>query len=184
MNLKAIRLSIFLLIMTVSMNVTAQKVLVDFSEQYILSQWQIMNDGVMGGLSESSILLSSENHAVFSGYVSLDNNGGFASVRYRFDPMKMDSYNHLVIRIKGDGKRYQLRVKSNASDRHAYISYFQTSGEWQVIKVPLNQMYPTFRGRSLNMPDYPKLIMEELAFLIANKKDEEFRLLIDYIHLH
>jgi hypothetical protein len=56
---------------------------------------------------------------------------------------------------------------------------FLTSGEWQEIKIPLKEMYPSFRGRRLNQPNFSTHYMEEIAFLIGNKKEENFELLID-----
>lgn len=43
--------------------------------------WQAINDGVMGGVSVSRLRFDSTGYAVFEGVVSLENNGGFASVR-------------------------------------------------------------------------------------------------------
>ena len=47
-----------------------------------INNWIIVNDNVMGGISNSSLSLNNENNLVFNGNVSLDNNGGFASVRH------------------------------------------------------------------------------------------------------
>jgi NADH dehydrogenase [ubiquinone] 1 alpha subcomplex assembly factor 1 len=44
-------------------------------------------------------------------------------------------------------------------------------------------MEPGFRGMKPNIPDYPGKQMEEISFLIANKKAESFRLEIDKILL-
>ena len=88
-----------------------------------------------------------------------------------------------MIRLKGDGKRYQFRTKSNRYERHAYIYYFETTGNWQTIEIPLLKMYPTFRGRRLDIPNYPAEQLEQIAFLIANKKAESFELKIDWIGL-
>ena len=59
------------------------KVLVNFTEEEDV-RWRIVNDGVMGGLSSSDLELTKDRTAIFSGFVSLDNNGGFASVRATF----------------------------------------------------------------------------------------------------
>ncbi|WP_286938426.1 MULTISPECIES: hypothetical protein [unclassified Algoriphagus] len=40
-----------------------------------------------------------------------------------------------------------------------------------------------FRGRDLNMENFPGDQVEEIAFLIGNKKAESFKLEIDYIKL-
>ena len=45
------------------------------------SQWRVINDGVMGGLSDGRRRVSEEGYLEFYGNLSLRNNGGFASVR-------------------------------------------------------------------------------------------------------
>ncbi len=155
----------------------------DFNSKSELSDWMIVNDVVMGGRSDADMYIGEDGNAIFSGTVSLENYGGFASVRHRFPTRIVEEFNKIKIRLKGDGKRYQFRVKNSKYDRHSYISYFQTSGEWQTIEIPLKDMSPQFRGRRLNMPNYPCERMEEIAFLIGNKKAESFRLEIDSIGL-
>ncbi|GAA0729337.1 CIA30 family protein [Aquimarina litoralis] len=155
----------------------------DFKKTNKLSDWIVVNDGVMGGLSKGKITLNDKGNAIFSGTVSLENNGGFSMVRYRFSTKKVKGYTKALITLKGDQKRYQFRVKTNTYDRHSYITHFETSGEWQTIEIPLSEMYPAFRGVSLDMQNYPSIQMEEIAFLIGNKKQENFRLEIDKIVL-
>lgn len=155
----------------------------NFDRESNLQDWLVVDDVVMGGRSDGRFYLSEEGHGVFTGKVSLENNGGFSSVRYRFAPRKAEGFTKAVIRLRGDGKRYQFRVKADGYDRHSYISYFQTTGEWQTVEIPLAEMYPTFRGRTLRMPNYPGERLSEVAFLIANKQAESFKLEIDFIEL-
>lgn len=158
-------------------------VIFDFNKESDLSNWVIVDDVVMGGRSDGSFMLSPEGHGVFQGNVSLENNGGFSSLRYRFRAQRTSEYNTVVLHLKGDGKIYQFRAKTNAFDRQSYVSEFKTNGEWQKIEIPLSSLYPTFRGIRLNMDNYPGQKMEEIAFLIGNKKPESFRLEIDKIEL-
>ena len=155
--------------------------LVDFNEQSAIDNWYIVDDVVMGGRSAGSFSLSPEGHGIFTGEVSLENNGGFSSVRHRFSPIELQGYTRCVIRLKGDGKRYQFRIKANTRDYYSFISHFSTDGTWQTVEIPLHEMYPSFRGRKLDMPNYSGERMEEIALLIANKKAESFRLVIDKI---
>ncbi|MEL7119793.1 MAG: CIA30 family protein [Bacteroidota bacterium] len=158
-------------------------VLFDFTPESDLSRWYVVDDGVMGGLSQGNFGLDDEGHAIFRGTVSLENNGGFSSIRYRSGTVDVSAYEKVVLRLKGDGKKYQFRMKSSRYDRHSYIQYFETNGEWQTIEIPLSDLYPTFRGRTLRMSNYPGEIVEEIAFLIGNKKAENFNLVIDKIEL-
>lgn len=155
----------------------------DFSQDSDLSNWNIVDDVVMGGRSNGSFSINDDGNAVFQGKVSLENNGGFSSVRYRFEQKELTNQTKVVVKLKGDGKRYQFRIKSEKYDRHSYIYYFDTTGDWQTIEIPLAEMYPSFRGMKLNMPNYPGKTMEEIAFLIANKKAEAFKLELDSINL-
>jgi hypothetical protein len=148
-----------------------------------IQDWLVTDDSVMGGESSGTFKLNADGFGVFSGSVSLENNGGFSSVRYRFDKLKIKGYDKISIKLRGDGKRYQFRIKSNSGDYYSYISTFSTSGEWQEIEIPIKDMYPSFRGRKLDQPNFSNDYIEEIGFLIGNKKDEKFKLLIDKIEL-
>ena len=137
----------------------------------------------MGGRSSGNFKLNAEGHGLFEGDVSLENNGGFSSVRYSFERLLIKDSKKVVIKLKGDGKNYQFRIKSNSRDYYSYISTFATSGEWQEVEISLKDMYPSFRGRKLNQPNFSNDYIEEITFLIGNKKQEKFKLLIDKIEL-
>src|SRR5690606_21985290 len=126
---------------------------------------------------------NADGFGVFEGVVSLDNNGGFSSVRYRFPKIAVKGYTKMSIKLKGDGKNYQFRIKANSGDYHSYIAPFSTSGEWQEIEISLKDLYPSFRGRTLDQPNFSNQSFEEITFLIGNKKNENFKLLIDKIEL-
>lgn len=158
-------------------------ILFDFSNDSSLRNWRIVDDVVMGGRSDGDFYINKEGHGVFKGKVSLENNGGFSSVRYRFRTKKIDAYSKVKIRLKGDGKKYQFRFKSSLYDYHSYVIEFKTSGEWETITLMLNEMKPQFRGRRLKMNNFPGKEIEEMAFLIGNKKVEIFQLILDKIEL-
>jgi len=159
------------------------QVIFDFNKKSDLQDWIIVNDVVMGGRSSSTFKLDEDGEGVFEGNISLENNGGFSSLRYRFLKRTIKGDTQVKITLRGDGKKYQFRVKSNAGDYYSYIAPFLTSGEWQEIVIPLGDMYPSFRGRRLNQPNFSNDSIEELTFLIGNKKSERFKLLIDKIVL-
>ncbi|MDX1477074.1 MAG: CIA30 family protein [Saprospiraceae bacterium] len=157
--------------------------LYDFDNDVDLSRWMVVDDVVMGGRSQGALHVNQEGQGVFSGTVSLENNGGFSSIRHRFDTRSVVSFTKFVLRVKGDGKAYQFRVKSDRFERHSYVSEFKTSGSWETIEIPMQDMYPSFRGVRLNIPNYPGLQAEEIALLIGNKRPEQFELQIDWIGL-
>ena len=159
------------------------KVLYDFSENSTLRYWSVVDDGVMGGLSQGSLRINYEGYGVFSGYVSLQNNGGFSSIRFRPKNTKIEKFKFITIRLFGDNKYYQLRVKSDYYDRHVYSKRFFAANGWQDIVIPLEDMEPSFRGRKLRMNKFDKNTITEVGFLVGNKVAENFTLIIDTISL-
>lgn len=158
-------------------------VITDFSSPSETRSWRIVDDVVMGGRSSGEFSISDEGHGVFSGEISLENNGGFSSVRHWPGDIPVNSNSTIRIRLKGDGKIYQFRIKHNRQYEYSYVHEFSTSGEWQDIEIPVEEMYPVYRGRKLNRPNFSYDSMEELIFLIGNGRPETFRLLIDKIEL-
>jgi len=158
-------------------------ILFDFNRGSETDNWTVINDVVMGGRSEADFSICPDGYGVFSGQVSLDNNGGFSSIRYRFESLDVIKYKKVVLRLKGDGKAYQFRLKSDLNHAHSYVKHFQTSGKWESIEIDFKDMHPRFRGRVLDMPNFSGRTMTEVAFLIANKKAEAFRLEIDWVSL-
>lgn len=162
---------------------TKEMVIFDFSTETNPTRWRVEDDVVMGGRSKSTFAINDSGNGIFSGKVSLDNNGGFSSVQCYLDPIDVSPYHTACIRLKGDGKRYQFIIKSEKDQRHYYSYEFQTSRAWQTVEIPLAEMYPLYRGERLTIPHYPGQTMAQLRFLIANGKAETFHLEIDKIWL-
>jgi monofunctional biosynthetic peptidoglycan transglycosylase len=147
-------------------------------------QWYVINDGVMGGVSRSDIEGTGRGTGIFSGVLSLENNGGFASVRAVVGPRDLSAHDGLQLRVKGDGRRYQLRLRVNDRfDGVAYRSHFNTvQDEWIEVTLPFADFQPTFRGRVL--PDQPPLDtrrIAQLTFMLADKQPGPFQLEIDHV---
>jgi len=60
------------------------KSIFDFNKNSKINDWITVDDNVMGGKSSSTFEINSDGHGVFKGSISLENNGGFCSVRYKF----------------------------------------------------------------------------------------------------
>ena len=161
----------------------SQNIIYDFNNLSNISNWVIVNDDVMGGISSSDISLDNEGNGIFEGKVSTANNGGFSSIRLNLNKVNTKNYTHIKIRLKGDNKKYQLRIKANRRDYYSYVYSFKTSNEWEIIKIPLKDMYPSFRGRKLKMNNFNNYFIEQISLLVGNKKNENFKLLIDSIIL-
>ena len=57
-------------------------------------------------------------------------------------------------------------------------------GDWETIHINLKDLYPSFRGNKLNKENFNGSSIEEISFLIANQKDENFKLIIDKIEIN
>jgi len=155
----------------------------EFSKLSNITSWRVVDDVVMGGVSSGNFEINEKGNGLFTGEISLDNNGGFSSLRYRFDKINVENFTKVILKIKGDGKKYQFRVKDNSQNDYSYIQSFETSNNWELIEINLSDMYPAFRGRNLDMSNFSSTKIEEIALLIGNKKEETFRLEISKIYL-
>jgi hypothetical protein len=155
----------------------------DFGEEKSLDGWRVVDDGVMGGMSAGNFQRNDKGEGVFSGVVSLENNGGFSSLRYRFSRKEIGSATRMKIMLQGDGKNYQFRLKDELSSYHSYVYEFKTTGNKQEMIIPLKEMFPSFRGRRLKMSNFSGDHIEEIAFLISNKVAEKFKLRLSSIEL-
>ncbi|MFM9824847.1 CIA30 family protein [Flavobacterium sp.] len=172
------------LFITLSMLLLIQSQLIfDFNHNSNITDWNIVDDVVMGGRSNGKFKIDNDGNGVFSGDVSLENNGGFSSVRYQFEKINTTKDSKVIIRLKGDGKEYQFRIKNNRNTYYSYITSFKTSGNWETIVFNLKDLYPSFRGQTMNIPNFTGNSIEEIVFLIGNKKNESFTLVLDKIDI-
>mgnify|MGYP006140582471 FL=1 len=176
-----LQIIVYLLVFLVE-NVEA-KIIHDFNIGQNVNDWFVVDDVVMGGRSLGSFSLVEGGNGLFRGYISLKNYGGFSSIRCKQKEVGIDNYQYIVIKVFGDNKFYQLRIKSRYDHRHQYVKRFYAKNEWQEIKIPLNSMEPQYRGRKLRMRNFNSDSIVEFGILIGNKVEENFSLMIDYISL-
>lgn len=148
-------------------------------------KWKIVNDGVMGGVSYSHLQIQANGNAVFIGEISLENGGGFASVKNQTS-LNLKGFEKIKIRVLGDGNQYGFRFRTgNAMQKHqwSYEFKFETeSGIWQNINIPLSDFKAVYRGKLLdNVPNADLSAIKEYSFLIGDRQDGPFRLEIDFI---
>ena len=146
--------------------------------------WRVVDDGVMGGLSKGKIQVA-EGILTFSGKLSLENNGGFSSLRTEKLKMNLAGADGLVARVRGDGRTYQMRFNTEARFRGMEVSFkadFTTKkGEWTEIKVPFDQFKGSFRGMSLSKEKFDPGKITRVGLLLGDKKQGPFELQVDWI---
>ena len=158
--------------------------LVDFAGPEAAQQWQAVNDGVMGGVSDGRFTITDDKTLEFSGTLSLENNGGFASVRTKPTDLDIEAGDTLVVRVKGDGREYVLNLYTKS--RRMAFSYRAplptTKDEWTEVRVPLEDFIPTAFGRRVQGmgPVGPDQI-NGLGFMLSDKKPGKFRMQVESV---
>ena len=140
-------------------------------------KWNIVNDTVMGGRS-SSRWSKNSSALSFEGFLSLENNGGFASVRHDLDNINLSSTDGIFIKVKGDGRKYQFRIRSQASRWANYSQEFKTKKDTvQSFFLPYKDFKPSWRGRSVrNVPTLTGKDVRGIGFLLGDKVQGKFKL--------
>lgn len=143
--------------------------------------WRSINDGVMGGVSSGGMLQNDEA-LVFTGELSLENNGGFSSVR-KLVKQDLSGATRVRMEVRGDGRVYQFRIRqNNRFDGVAWSAMFASKGDWQTVEIALDQFAPVFRGRSV--PQAGPVVaseIQQIGFLLADKNAGPFELEIRHI---
>lgn len=147
--------------------------------------WRSVNDGVMGGVS-SGRMVDIEGGMQFQGTLSLENNGGFSSVRHlvRHDLSKSRG---IRLMLQGDGRSYQFRIRQDSRfDGIAWRKEFQTDGSVQTLELIYENFIPVWRGRRVKgAGDIDSEQITQLGFLIADKQPGDFQLSIfklEFLH--
>ena len=140
-------------------------------------KWNIVNDTVMGGRS-SSRWSKNSSALSFEGFLSLENNGGFASVRHDLNNINLSSTEGIFIKVKGDGRKYQFRIRSQASRWANYSQEFKTKKDIvQSFFLPYKDFKPSWRGRSVrNVPTLTGKDVRGIGFLLGDKVQGKFKL--------
>lgn len=179
-----IALALTTLAITMKADRTTNQILFDFSTATNSPGWEVVNDDVMGGVSTSQFQVQTNDCAVFSGTVRLENNGGFASVRSAPVRGNLAGCAAFILRARGDGRTYKFSVRTAAGfNTPLYQCSFKTKpGEWEEHQLVFSEFVPTFRGRVLtDVPSLDPAKIRSVGFLIADNQAGAFRLEIGWI---
>ena len=160
------------------------KPLIDFHDASAARQWLSVNDGVMGGISKGGFRITDDKTLEFSGNLSLENRGGFASIRTRPADLKLDGYDTIALRVKGDGRTYYFNLRT--SSRGAAASYrapMKTQKDaWQEIRISLKDFEYTAYGRRIAGAEPLRADkVQSLGITLADKNEGPFRLEVSSI---
>jgi NADH dehydrogenase [ubiquinone] 1 alpha subcomplex assembly factor 1 len=162
----------------------ALRPLLDFAGPEAAQKWQAVSDGVMGGVSDGRFKVTEEGTLKFFGTLSLENNGGFASVRTKPTVLDIKAGDTIAVRVKGDGREYVLNIYTKS--RRMAFSYRAPmptmKDEWTEVRVPLDDFIPTAFGRRVQGmgPVEPSQI-NGLGFMLSDKKPGKFQMQVEWV---
>ena len=138
----------------------------------------------MGGISASQMSYAGEGIAQFAGDLSLENNGGFASVRYTDKIYDLSNFEGVELRVKGNDQTYQFRFQTDIA-RISYTQPFLAQSEWTTVRLPFEIFKATCFGRMVrDAPDMNTAFLRTLTFMLSDKQEGQFELLIDWIKVY
>lgn len=158
--------------------------LVDFSDEGTSSDWRPIDDVVMGGISHSALLPYSAGVASFSGVVSLERGGGFASVRTEPQHWQTAGARAFVLRCRGDGRVYKFtaRVDDGFDGLQYQARFAPPRGEWAEIELPVADFVASFRGRTVaDAGPLPPAKIRQLGLMVSDKQAGPFELLVEWV---
>lgn len=142
------------------------ELIMDLTQPDTVALWGALDDVVMGGMSRSR-LVPDPAGARFEGTVTTENNGGFASIRTRNlePPLDVSAATGLVLRVRGDGKRYKFLLRDSSGwDSLAYSAQFDTQpATWITVKIPFADLVPVFRAKTV--PNAPPINLRRVVSL-------------------
>jgi len=146
--------------------------------------WRVIVDGVMGGLSTGEKTLN-KNSMIFSGSISLENNGGFSSLRAPMGTYDLSPYKTLEVRYRATGGVFTLMMETN---RQFYFPYYalmleSTGEEWKTVKVNMSEVIEVKMGKPTgdNMTQKEMAEVIRIGFMKLDKKVGPFEIEVDYI---
>jgi len=158
--------------------------LIDFTDKKAGHQMNVVNDGVMGGLSQGAIEMTQNDSLLFKGNISLKNNGGFSSFRISGQRWDLSDWKGIEIHVRGDGRSYGLRATTEERFLRSSVSFtadFKTvKDDWVKLRIPFSAMKASWRGRKLDRNFDPAQI-KGLGIILADKTAGKFALEIQSI---
>tara|TARA_B110000003_G_scaffold274490_1_gene314589 strand:+ start:11120 stop:11665 length:546 start_codon:yes stop_codon:yes gene_type:complete len=157
---------------------------IDFGEEKKGHYWKVINDGVMGGISKGSKELT-KNSMLYKGKVSLDNNGGFSSLRRSFSDKDISMFNEIEIRYRSVGisLAFTIAVSQRWYIPNYKISLDGTSSEWTTTTIKLSDLRKHYIGKPMNEMLKKETLKEivRIGFITDEKKYGNFEFEIDFI---
>jgi NADH dehydrogenase [ubiquinone] 1 alpha subcomplex assembly factor 1 len=148
--------------------------------------WSSVNDTVMGGRSSSDLTWNQQNELVWTGRLSLENNGGFVSIRTQGAKLDWAEYDGLEVVLDGAGRDIQVTAQRRdmtvRAGGYRALIHTQAKGETRIF-VPFSAFVLKRFGRQINGPTLTSglQLASELGLLMADKREGPFQIILKSI---
>ena len=141
--------------------------------------WRVVNDTVMGGVSQSRVETSAT--VTFAGELSLEQNGGFASMRAQLPAGAFTDATALRLALRGDGRTYTLTLRRADVPLRAgsYRLSMATEVGASELVIPLSAFRPASFGRPvMGAPALDSGLdqVDTIGVMLADKQPGPFEL--------
>ena len=185
--LKSITFPVFIILCFCSFKMTEfnlegkERILHDFQDQKQNQTWFQLNDDIMGGVSSGKFSFT-KDILTFSGKLSLENRGGFASIRSKTDAMNLHGAKKFKLLVKGDGNDYYFNISSSnfIADPGFQAKFKTEKDKWQEIELALDDFSPAFGSRS-STSNLDMSKVKIMGLIISDKQAGPFQIEIDWI---
>jgi len=166
---------------------TQNSLKIDFGKEKDGHTWQIINDNVMGGMSNSKISFT-ENSMLFEGVISLQNNGGFASVRSPIRNMDLSKYTKVKMRYKSSIRNFDLIFSNDLKyyNPKYKLGFSPKTENWETKEFLLKDAIETRMGQptGASISDQNLKNIIRFGFILSDKREGSFVLEIDYLEFY
>ena len=143
------------------------------------AKWVAVNDTVMGGRSQSTLRIDASGQLVWSGVLSLENNGGFVSIRSPGGWSDWTGYDGVEVVVEAAGRDIQVSLQRAdgvvRAGGYRAILPSMNEGETSVF-IPFSAFVLTQFGRRISGPPLRSGLKQvgQRGLLIADKKEGSF----------
>ena len=172
-----------MLTISVNSNPLRSQTIASFENPSDLRNWGVVNDSVMGGISTSRFKQTDDGNLLFQGVLSLENNGGFVSIRSRPDSFDLQNVEGFNIKARGDGRTYYLDLRVNGQTTSgSFRAAFPTEKNiWTETFLPASKFVRQSFGRPFSDIPLNPSDVNSIGFTLSDKNPGPFKLEIEYV---
>ena len=178
--------SLYILTALFMMNATYIDPSIDFGNAANkVNDWVMISDNVMGGITKSKLDYT-EQSMVLTGDISLENYGGFSSVKTRFGSFNLSAYKGLKIRYKATNQRFAFTLEDSRNWTQPNFKG-DLPGSKSDVWSEATIYFKDFKEYQIGEPTGGKLDpnslkdIVRLGIITTEKKEGPFSLEIDYV---